>query len=187
MGTALDRKRKALRKRAEELLKKRNPKGSNTVTREDLDYLLHELSVHQVELEIQNEDLLKTQQSLLDSQRKYSYLYNFAPVGYFTLDLKGIIQEANVTGCNMLEVQRLFLQGQYFILSVDKQDKMKFLDHWQEILDSSKGEKNCELRLLKGRKTPFWAELTCKKFVDDNGQTAILMIVADISEHKARQ
>ena len=94
-----------LRKKAEETVKKQyDPKMNQS---KDADELFHELQVHQVELEMQNEELRQAQIKLEDSQRKYFDLYNFAPDGYFTLDKDGIILEVNLKGASLLGVERL--------------------------------------------------------------------------------
>jgi PAS domain-containing protein len=92
-----------LRKRAEELLHKELENIQNTVE-EDTQKLIHELQVYQIELEMQNEELRKAQAELEESRSKYFDLYELAPIGYFTLDKKGLILEANLTGANLLGV-----------------------------------------------------------------------------------
>jgi len=185
MNRSSDRTEKSLRKLAEEALK-RNSGEDERVTPRDMGFLLHELGVHQVELETQNEELARAQQSLAESQRKYAYLYQFAPVGYFTLDGKGVVQEANVAGCIQLGVQRPFLIGKPFMPFVEKEDRRKFTDHRMSVFRSEE-EQRCELRLLKNGKTPFWAELTSRSFQDDSEQASWLMIVTDISSRKAAE
>jgi PAS domain-containing protein len=173
---------KALRSLAEKLLRKQ-PGLKNAVAKQDLDYLLHELSVHQAELEVQNEELRRAQQALAYSQRKYSYLYHFSSIGYFTLDERGLIQEANVTGCSSAGIQRLFLNQHLFPVFVAKEDRKRFRDYLQAVVASEK-KQSCRLKLLKNRNTPFLTELTTRKFVDDGGNASYLMIVTEISEQE---
>ena len=93
-----------LRRRAEELLRQR-PEDIQAIPGGDIQRLIHELRVHQIELEMQNEEVRKTQGEINELLTKYFDLYELAPVGYFVLDKKGLILEANLTGANLLGVQ----------------------------------------------------------------------------------
>ncbi len=68
--------------------------------------LAHELQVHQIELEMQNEELRDAQLLVEESRQKYLYLFDFAPVGYFTISEEGLILEVNLTGAAMLGIER---------------------------------------------------------------------------------
>ena len=98
-------KKADLRKRAEKALK-----SKTEVTKEILGTnapeLIHELEVHQIELEMQNEELRRTQLELNESRNKYYDLYDLAPVGYFLLDQKGRILEVNLAGADLLGIER---------------------------------------------------------------------------------
>jgi PAS domain-containing protein len=99
-----------LRTRSEGLLKKQAGRLENPSAK-DMKSLVHELGMHQIELEIQNEELRLAQEDLEAAGRKYTDLYNFAPVGYLTLDQKGIILEANLTAAQQLGGRKRLLIG----------------------------------------------------------------------------
>jgi PAS domain S-box-containing protein len=91
--------------------------------------LVHELQVHQIELEMQNEELRETQQQLEETGNLYADLYDFAPVGYISFDDNGLIQEINLTGTTMLGIERSRLKNMPFATFVIQSDLPKFWDH----------------------------------------------------------
>ena len=95
-----------LRRRAEERLREQHPEAGPDRTEADLQRLVHELQVHQIELEMQNDELQQARNEIEVGLEKYSDLYEFAPVGYVTLDREGTIQEANLTATSLLGVER---------------------------------------------------------------------------------
>ena len=92
--------------------------GISALSIEDVKTLVHELQVPQIEPEVQNEELRKAQQDLEHSRSKYQDLYDFAPVGYVTLNEKGLILDANLTACRLFGVKRQAL------MDSQKQQKM---------------------------------------------------------------
>ncbi|WP_282049564.1 PAS domain-containing sensor histidine kinase [Maribacter aquivivus] len=110
---ALNPVNKALRQKAEAEVKS-TPLSPLDLTMDKVKSLVHELEVHQVELEMQNQELRETQQLLEKSRDEYSDLFDFAPVGYLIIDEKGTIANINLTACHMLGVDRLQLKGKPF-------------------------------------------------------------------------
>jgi signal transduction histidine kinase len=105
--------RRALRRRAEERLRT-HPAGPQLEASEEVLRLIHELQVHQIELELQNEELRRVRDELEASVTRYSELYDFAPVGYVTLDARSKILEINLVGSTLLGKDRAHLVGQRF-------------------------------------------------------------------------
>ncbi|MEJ2673313.1 MAG: histidine kinase [Deltaproteobacteria bacterium] len=114
-----------LRQRAEEFLKDK-PLSPGDISPEEAIRLIHELQVHQIELEIQNEELVETQLKLLESNKKYADLYDFAPVGYLAVDRVGQILEANRTASLILGMQKNRLLGLYFPVLLPKSARQSF-------------------------------------------------------------
>ena len=88
--------------------------GATVIDKKPAAAIIHELQVHQIELEMQNEELRKMQLILEESRSKYLDLYDFAPVGYFTLTDKSLIAEVNLTGAGLLGVARQKLMNGRF-------------------------------------------------------------------------
>ena len=97
---------------------------------DDLAILVHNLEVHQLELEVQNRELVETRLELEESRNGYLNLYDFAPTGYMTLNEKGCIQEMNLTGAAMLGRDRTRLIGKPFIVFVSPSDAGRFREHF---------------------------------------------------------
>jgi PAS domain S-box-containing protein len=96
---------------------------------DDLASVVHNLEVHQLELEVQNRELMETRHELEVSRNGYLNLYDFAPTGYMTLDEKGCVREMNLTGAAMLGRDRTRLIGKPFVVFVTPSDAGRFLDH----------------------------------------------------------
>ena len=117
-----------LRKKAEKKLKARMP-SIETMSDSAIQQLVHELQVHQIELEMQNEELRDTQVELEESRSKYSDLFDFSPVGYLSLDKKGLIHEANLTITDLLGIKREQLIDKPFTIYVEKEDIDYIMSH----------------------------------------------------------
>src|SRR5271157_3652571 len=115
-----------LRLRAEEMARVKSaswPENIDPLSPEETRRTLHELRVHQIELEMQNEELRRVQVELEDSRASYVDLYDFAPVGYCTLSEQGLILKANLTAASLLGVPRSALVGERFTRFIVPEDE----------------------------------------------------------------
>jgi PAS domain S-box-containing protein len=124
--------------------------------------LLHELQVHQVELEMQNEALRQAQIALAESRDRYVDLYEFAPVGYLTLDADGMIEEINLTGATLLGREREKLLQRGFTSLVIAEDQDRWIRHFLNVKQGD-GKGSVELALRRGDGTAFDAQLDCMR------------------------
>ncbi|MDP3072395.1 MAG: PAS domain-containing sensor histidine kinase [Opitutaceae bacterium] len=115
----------ALRRAAEARLHAR-PAVGQPRAEADLRRLQHELEVHQIELEMQNEELRQSQAALEAGIERYTELYDFAPAGYFTLRADGTIRLVNLAGARLTGVERAWLLGRRFQLFVARSDRRAF-------------------------------------------------------------
>jgi PAS domain S-box-containing protein len=149
--------------------------------------LLHELQVHQVELELQNEELRRTQGELELAHARYVALYDFAPVGYFSLDERGCLSSINLMGAAMLGGEPARLEGRPFSRFVTAQD----LPRWERQQRQSRlpgGSLSCELRLERCDGVPFPAQLVCGDAGDGaTGLVGIRWALIDITERRAAE
>src|ERR1041385_8772740 len=131
--------RQALRKRAEALAAaKAGEMAENleVLSPEVARRALHELRVHQIELEMQNEELRRTQEALEISRARYFDLYDLAPVGYFTLSEQGLIREVNLTAADLLGMARGALAGQPLSRFVVSEDQDIYYLHRKVLLET---------------------------------------------------
>lgn len=141
-----------LRRRAEARLREQP-----SVTEADFSAqrLLHELEVHRIELEMQNAELQKTRDELEVALEKFTDLYDFAPVGYFSIDESGLILEANLKSAALLGVERSRLINRSLLLFVDQKSRPVLMAFLKNVFAEAK-DQECEALLLKGEEIPFW-------------------------------
>ncbi|MEN6578060.1 MAG: ATP-binding protein [Phycisphaerales bacterium] len=146
-----------LRRRAEARLRGQHRSTAPPRTDADTQRLLHELQVHQVELEMQNAELQGARDEMEAMLEKFTDLYDFAPVGYFSLDEQGLILEVNLTGAALLGVERSQLVNrrlQHFVAPTSRPVFLAFL----EKVFAGSGKQVCEASLLNENGTPSWAD-----------------------------
>jgi two-component system cell cycle sensor histidine kinase/response regulator CckA len=171
-----------LRRRAEEKAAQ-SPENIDAVLPEEVKLILHELRVHQIELEMQNEELRTSQAELEAARARYFDLYELAPVGYFTISERGMILEANLTAAIMLDVHRGVLGQSRFAKFVLKEDQDIYYLHRKQLFES--GEMQAfDLRMLKQDGSSFWAQLDATVAQADDDTSVIRVVISDITERK---
>ncbi len=154
-----------LRRRAEKLLS-RTENEIDRFSRKEIAEMVHELRVHQIELELQNEELRRTRAELEGSHRRYFDLYDLAPVGYFTLDKVGLITECNLKGADLLGQERSRLAGKYLASFLPPSDRARFREHLAKARNSGQTEK-LEIMIRPGQeKPPAWVLWETEKVLE---------------------
>ncbi len=191
----------ALRRKAEKIARKnstRSPESLEAMTPETTQKMLYELQVHQIELEMQNEEL-RTMQAEQDAARaRYFNLYDLAPVGYFTISEEGLILETNLTAAILLGEDRSMLVKQPITRFILKADQDEFYLHCQQLFEAQvrrqdsvetrsgqTGEpQSCDLRMMKKDGTAFWVHLVATCAMAADSAPACRVVISDISGRK---
>ena len=169
-----------LRQMAEEVLKERQSLHNSVQSESEVLMLVHELEVHQIELEMQNEELNLAQNQVKLVAEKYTELYDFAPVGYFTLTKNGEIIELNLSGAYFLGNDRSRLKGSRFGFFVSDDTKPTFNSFLDKIFSDNVKE-ICEVTLSTNSRLLIHVQLT--GFATENSERC-LITVTDITERK---
>src|ERR1035437_700849 len=175
-----------LRRRAEEM-----DRGEAALAPENLDGLspeearrtLHELRVHQIELEMQNEELRRAQAELDAARARYFDLYDLAPVGYCTVSEKGLILEANLTAAGLLGMARGALVKQRLTSFIFREDEHVYYRHHKQLFETGEPQAY-DLRMVEKDGTAFWARLETAAAEDAGGETVCRVVLSDITGRK---
>lgn len=172
------------RQRAEKRLRKLNMELLQKLSYEDAERLIQEFQMHQIELEMQNEELRRAQEELEASRNKYSDLYDFAPIGYFTFDHNGLILDVNRTGADLLWAERGSLIKKSFTQFIHKDDQEIFYRHSRKVREE-KNRLSCEIRMKNKSGTQFDVRMESIAIMDRAGTYSQLRsAVSDITEGK---
>ncbi len=176
------RQARELRRQAEELLNSRSLKAEELDPAE-ITNLLHELQVHQIELEMQNDELRQAQVALEASHARYTDLYDFAPVGYLTLDETGLILDANLTAARQLAIPRSRLLQRPFPLLAARQDREKLRGHLRHVFQSQERQ-STEVRLAPRDRPGFFVQVDSIFVQDADGKGLCRTSFTDITDRK---
>ncbi len=150
---------------------------------EEAQKLIHELQVHQIELEMQNEELQRTQHELTVERASYFSLYDLAPVGYITVNCEGFILKTNLAAARILDRVREDLLNQSFYQTIYPEDQDIFYLCRKKVLKTSKLQA-CELRMVKKNGAPFWVSLACSTERFETDAPSYLIVLSDITDRR---
>ncbi|MBF0242005.1 MAG: PAS domain-containing protein [Desulfamplus sp.] len=153
--------------------------------------MLHDLGVYQIQIEMQNDELIRAQTELSTAKERYFDIYDQAPVGYCTLSYKGTILETNLTASHMFGLSRGEVVKKHFTRFIFKDDRNIYYGSFKHLLNrlpQSSGEPSktevCALRMLRKDSEPFWARLESTVLKDKDGSATFRVIIIDITECK---
>jgi PAS domain S-box-containing protein len=169
-----------LRRHAEKRLRAKTVQLHPPRNEEEMQRLIHELEVHQIELEMQGEEFRQARDDAEAALEKYADLYDFAPVGYFTLDHEGIIRSVNLTGASLLGVERSRLLGRRFGLLVVDAARPFFIEFLGKVF-TNPAKEVCEVALLKEGNFPLFVRI--EGVAAASGQECRIVLI-DITERK---
>jgi len=172
-----------LRQKAEQILRQMDTHSTHI---QDIDQLVHELQVHQVEQEPQNEELKEKESELSEMKEKYQNLFEFAPVAYFLLDTDLIVQELNQKGLEYIGREKQTIVGSPLYRFVTRESRDQLHQHMNRVLSdrnrSSRGQSACEIQLAE--KGAFEGVMRVVSFT---AQNYILSVMLDISDQKKKE
>jgi len=144
--------------------------------------LLHELQVHQIELEVQNEQLRQTQAELESALTRFTDLYDFAPVGYLTLTAAGFVDESNYTVASMLGVEWPKLLRFRFDPFISQEDIGRWYKFFADMLQEADGQrKNIKLTLRNSNGQIFPAQINCVHFKTKESASKLRIAITEIN------
>ncbi len=145
--------------------------------------ILHELRVHQIELEMQNEELRRAQAELQAARSQYVDLYDLAPIGYCTVDAHGLVLQANLAAAALLGVAREALVKQPISRFIFKADQDAYYLCRKQVLTSAQAQ-SCDLRLVQRDGAPLWVRLAATAVHDAGGSEVMRVVLSDINDRK---
>jgi PAS domain S-box-containing protein len=159
-------------------VKTKEPLSPEAATR-----VLHDLRVHQIELEMQNEELRRAQEELEASRARYFDLYDMAPVGYLTLSEPGLILEANLTAAALLGVTRDALAKQPLTRFILRDDQDIYYRYRRQLFETGLPQV-CEMRMVRAGADPFWVRIEAALAYNAEGKAQGRAVISDITERK---
>ncbi len=175
-----------LREKAESIALENAPSLDNDLSPEKIQDLLQELHIHQIELEMQNEELRRGKTELIVEKERYFDLYELAPVGYFTLNEEGEILQSNLTATILLDTPKSALIHHSINEFVHHEDQDICYLHRKKLL-STRQSQICEVRMLKSDGSLLWAQLDSSLSKNSKSGVALHVVLHDITGRKKAQ
>ncbi len=187
MSNEISDRMKDLRLRAESIIKENN-EINESISNKDLSDIIHELSVYQIELELQNEELRSTQKELELTRNNYIDLFNQAPNGYIILSDIGQIIQVNSTFADMIKIDASKLIRKSFIDYIADDDKAEFIGRFKAFFKSPEN-KSLEIRLARAHAEPIFVTISGRNISGQNlnnieSNHSLLLSITDISTRK---
>ena len=175
-------RRKSLRSNADAIVASLSP---DKLAANPAAIMLHELLVHKVELEMQNDELLKAHIELEKARDRYIDLYEFAPIGYITINREGLINEINLTGSSLLGVDRAKLINRRFSKFVAEQDRDQWYRLFMNMMQHKTAEKHeFSLEMTRADDSLFFAHFDCLRREALDTPPVLRVALTDISRFK---
>lgn len=166
-------------------LQRKNAKN-NSDKSDDVMGVLQELNTYRIELNMQNDELQRTQLELEESKNKYVQLYDFAPIAYLTINKDNLITEANLTSMKLFGVSKGHLKGTVFSKLIEHGSQDAFHLHKNSVFKTMK-KQTCELVLRKADGTTFDALLQSIAVTKKNGDSESMhVVITDVTDIKKK-
>jgi PAS domain S-box-containing protein len=175
-------RRTSLRKTAESMVVNLSP---SEATAQPTEVLMHELLVHKVELEIQNEELRKSHIEMEESRDRYVDHYEFSPINYMTISRVGLITEINLTGCSQFGIERRQLINQRLSHYVSHDERDRWHRLFMTMMEHTDTKKQAfTLEMIRSDGSLFYAFLNCQKWNTTDTLSVLKIALTDISALK---
>lgn len=175
---------KALIRQKAEAMVDKTDESDDLLDKQDAREIIHELRVHQIELELQNEELRQTQEQLTAARKEYFELYNFAPAAYLTLDEHGVIKNINLTGATMLNRERRFLMNRPLLPLIHASSQTEFFKFLGDVFKSQTARQT-ELMLMSN---DLWVKVDAMAATSTEGELICRLVMTDVTHlHQAEK
>jgi PAS domain-containing protein len=173
-----------LRRYAEDRLRDQSPPGLLAQSLADGQRLLHELQVHQIELEMQNEELRDARSAMDDAMLRYSDFYDFSPTGFISLDNSAAILQINLAAAGMLRTERGMLQGRRLPDFIDRSETGIFNAFLQTVF-TSEAKQSCTVALVQTGRPPIYVQVDAMLSLCQKECRAVLVDITDLKRQQA--